>query len=145
MTIRINVSALIIRDGKILLSEYETKSGLHYNFPGGGVELNETLYDALHREVWEETGATISIGRLLAVWEYIPPLDDAFGNVHKVAHLFQCDLIEDGIAQKPDANQLGSRWISLADLKGIALYPMLGDNLLRVINGELDDVFYGRV
>ncbi len=148
MTVRVNVSAVIIRDDKILLSEYDDKSGLHYNFPGGGVELNESLYEALHREVWEETGAKISIGRLLAVWEYIPPPDDVYGNVHKVGHLFHCELLANSEAhgaQKLDEKQTGSAWIALKELKEITLYPMLGKNLFSVINGELDDVFYGQV
>ena len=99
---RTNVAAVIIRDNKLLLSEYDNEVGLHYNFPGGGVDLNETLYDAVKREVWEETHATVTVGKLLAIWEYLPPENDKFGNVHKIAHLFACQLKPDSEPRTPD-------------------------------------------
>lgn len=37
--IRVSVRAVIVRDGAILLSEYDDENGLHYNLPGGGVEM----------------------------------------------------------------------------------------------------------
>lgn len=145
---RTNVAGIIIRDGKLLLSEFDDASGLHYNFPGGGVELEETLHDALKREVWEETRAKVTIGKLLAVWDSIPPSDDPYGNVHKITHLFSCELNVDSEPQKPeqpDPNQIGIRWVSLDKLHTIQLYPDLGDDLLEVIQGKLSDVFYGTI
>lgn len=145
---RTNVCGVILRDNQILLAEYETDLGLHYNFPGGGVELNETLHEALKREVWEETGAIVTVGKLLAVWEYIPPDDDPHGNVHKVAHLFQCTLAEGSEPHTPeqlDPLQIGIRWIPLEKLTSIQLYPELGDDVYKIVYGKLDDIFYGKV
>ena len=55
--IRVSTKALILRDNAILLVEYDDESGLHYNMPGGGVEPDETLEEALKREMQEETCA----------------------------------------------------------------------------------------
>ena len=38
MTIRLNVAAVIVREDKILLVEFDDETGLHYNLPG--VESN---------------------------------------------------------------------------------------------------------
>ncbi len=54
------VSAAIIRDGKVLIVRRARPSaaGL-YTLPGGGVELGETLRDAVVREVREETALVV--------------------------------------------------------------------------------------
>ncbi len=147
-TPRINVAGVILRNNKLLLAEYNDASGIHYNFPGGGVHLGETLHDAVKREVWEETGARVTVGKLMAVWEYIPPEDDPYGNVHKIGHLFNCELVADSepnMPEQPDPSQVGIRWVSLEKLDTIQLYPELGQDLHRIIRGELDNVFYGKV
>ena len=69
---RIGVSAVIVRDDAILLVAFDDQLGYHFNLPGGGVELGESLHEALHREVREETNAAVEIGRLLLVGEYMP-------------------------------------------------------------------------
>jgi 8-oxo-dGTP diphosphatase len=54
------VSAAIIRDGKALIVRRARSpaAGL-YTLPGGGVELGETLLDAVVREVREETALVV--------------------------------------------------------------------------------------
>jgi ADP-ribose pyrophosphatase YjhB (NUDIX family) len=54
------VSAAIIRDGKVLIVRRarEPASGL-YTLPGGGVEVGETLFEAVKREVREETALEV--------------------------------------------------------------------------------------
>jgi 8-oxo-dGTP diphosphatase len=54
------VSAAIFRDGRVLIVRRAAPPahGL-YTLPGGGVELGETLVDAVNREVREETGLKV--------------------------------------------------------------------------------------
>src|SRR5215472_11536410 len=54
------VSAAIIRDGKVLIVR-RARPPAHglFTLPGGGVELGETLHEAVIREVFEETALTI--------------------------------------------------------------------------------------
>ncbi|EJW12285.1 NUDIX hydrolase [Rhodovulum sp. PH10] len=54
------VSAAIFRDGRVLLVRRarEPARGT-WTLPGGGVELGETLLEAVRREVAEETGLAI--------------------------------------------------------------------------------------
>src|SRR5271169_6823498 len=71
------VSAAIFRDGRVLIVRraQPPAHGL-YTLPGGGVELGETLVEAVIREVHEETGLEIEpLG--LAGYRQLIARDDA--------------------------------------------------------------------
>jgi 8-oxo-dGTP diphosphatase len=61
LTFRPAVYGVIIQDGKILLS----KQWDGYDFPGGGIDLGEDTETALIREVKEETGVDVEVGRIV--------------------------------------------------------------------------------
>lgn len=63
MSFRPAVYGVIIKDNKILLSPQ--RDG--YDFPGGGMEIYETIEECLLREVKEETGLNVDAGTLLHV------------------------------------------------------------------------------
>jgi len=70
--IRVAANALIVRDGKVLLVEFGGGTDReHFNFPGGGVELGETLEEAVRREVREEACLDVEVERLLLIVESI--------------------------------------------------------------------------
>ncbi len=52
-----SVVGIVIKDNQVLIGRTVNKDDryLKYTFPGGGVEPNESLRDAVEREVWEET------------------------------------------------------------------------------------------
>lgn len=70
--IRVRAGAIIIENKAILLVEFNDENGLHYNVPGGGVETEETVIEAVRREVREEVQAEIEVGPLAFVYEYSP-------------------------------------------------------------------------
>jgi 8-oxo-dGTP pyrophosphatase MutT (NUDIX family) len=79
LSFRSSVYAVMVLEGKVLLLTNHN-NGL-FTFPGGGVDLGETLENALRRELIEETGLEVEIGGLLHVAEqffYYDPLDKAF-------------------------------------------------------------------
>lgn len=63
---RIAVSALIFEGGRILLAHRRDIDW--WNLPGGGMEVGETVEEALHREVYEETGLKVEIEQLVGVY-----------------------------------------------------------------------------
>ena len=67
------VSAVIFRDGKVLLvRRARDPSKGFYSLPGGRVEFGESLHAALTREVDEETGLKIDILGLAGWREVLP-------------------------------------------------------------------------
>jgi ADP-ribose pyrophosphatase YjhB (NUDIX family) len=75
------VSAVIFRDGKVLLLK-RAKSPGHgfWSLPGGRVEFGESLHIALAREVDEEAGLKIDIVALAGWREVLPSTGGSGGH-----------------------------------------------------------------
>src|ERR1700738_3250125 len=63
---RIGVFAIIVQDGAVLLSLRRDIDW--WNLPGGGMELGETVDEAVCREVREETGLEVEVEYLVGVY-----------------------------------------------------------------------------
>lgn len=57
VSFRPSVYGVLIEDGKVLMS----KQWDGYDFPGGGVDIGETVHEAVIREFFEETGLTVEV------------------------------------------------------------------------------------
>ena len=86
---RPSVYGVIIQDGKVLLS----RQWDGYDFPGGGVELGETIEEALIREVKEETGVDIKVGRLLTCEVSFFKLSGSGTFVQSILMYYTCRII----------------------------------------------------
>ena len=65
--IRPSVCAIIINNNNQLLLEQRSDNQL-WGLPGGGVEIGESVTQALYREVIEETGLNIQIIKLIGIY-----------------------------------------------------------------------------
>ena len=93
--IRPSVAAIIRNaDGEVLLQR-RSDNGL-WGLPGGSVEIGESVTTAIAREVREETGLVVEVGRLVGVYS-----DPSFqvvrykdGNVvHYINTLMTCRIV----------------------------------------------------
>jgi len=112
------VSAAIFRAGRVLIVRRGTPplQGI-YTLPGGGVELGETLAEAIAREVLEETGLTIEPLALAGYREVI--VRDAEGKAerHFVILPFAARYVAGEIALNAELAE--AVWLLPAELSGL--------------------------
>jgi 8-oxo-dGTP diphosphatase len=126
--IRIRVGVLICRDGEVLLVRHEKGSRSYWLVPGGGVDAGETMVAAGERELLEETGYSVDIGRLLLVCEAIDPRP---GGRHIVNAVYAGTIRGGVLAVGVDDKSLReAKWQPLAALGELEMYPPIGAELL---------------
>ncbi len=118
--IRTSAKAVIIKDGKLLAIKLNDGKEEWYILPGGGQESEETLPEAVEREVREEAGINVKCGDLLFVIEGVHGED-----FHRVDLIFSCDYLGEVTDSELhcDTNQTGTEWLNLAELNRLPLYP----------------------
>lgn len=130
--VRLAVRAVIVEDGRLLLvNAYPGEESALWCAPGGGVETHSSLEDNLVREVYEETGLTISVGEPCLVNEFH---SEARG-FHQVEMFFRCRVEAGELTDEwedPEAVVNRRRFFTRAELAGIALKP---DSLPQVAFG----------
>jgi len=133
---RIRVAAVIIRDNSLLLAEHHKDNQTYYLLPGGGVNKGETLYDALVRELWEETRLKVQPGRLLFLIESIAP--DASRHVIQLAF---AATIEDNAepSKGEDPRVISASFFPAEKLPKLPMFPPLQKTLYNgVLHGFPD-------
>ncbi|WP_155590820.1 NUDIX domain-containing protein [Lysinibacillus cavernae] len=148
--IRNSLKAIIIDDGKILLTKNQDPEGYFYLCPGGGQEHGETFHETLQRECLEEIGSSVHIGELLFIREYIGKNHEhaAFdAAVHQVEYYFLCQLHTLACQPtNPDSHQVGTEWIPIEKLHTYRLYPKAIIPLLQqYVQGQKTTIYLGDV
>lgn len=108
------VQAVVIHDGKILLTQ--RAPGLieagKWGLPGGYVNRDETLKQAIEREIKEETGWTVTETKLLSIIDNPNrPNDD---NRQNIAFNYVCKANEK--VGEPDTEVTHQQWYPLTAL-----------------------------
>jgi len=123
LTFRPSVYGVIVKEGKILLS----KQWDGYDLPGGAIELGETIEQALIREVKEETGVDVRLGKIISCEDSFFKLPGSGKPVQSILIYYQCDLIGGEIStdyltedEKKYAGK--AEWIDISKIKKIKFY-----------------------
>jgi 8-oxo-dGTP diphosphatase len=120
------VSAAIFRDGRVLIVRraQPPAQGL-YTLPGGGVELGETLADAVIREIREETGLEIEPLALAGYRQVIAR--DGAGRIER--HFVILPFAARWIAGEVSLNEelAEARWLKPSELSGLETTEGLAD------------------
>ncbi len=118
--IRTSAKAVIIQNGRLLAIKLNDGKEEWYILPGGGQDGEETLPQAVEREVSEETGIKVQCQDLLFAIEGVH--GEAF---HRIDLVFACAYL--GMAENAtihsDTNQTGYDWLDISVLNQLPLYP----------------------
>lgn len=139
--IRNSAKALVIRNGKMAAIKVRDAGEEWYIMPGGGQEAEETLSEAVCREVLEELGIFVACGELLFVVEGVH--GEAF---HRVDLVFACDDLGDApnSVLHGDTNQVGTAWLDIETLDSQPLYPSkLRRQIMNYYHGKPHRVYLG--
>ena len=110
------VAALIRRDGRVLLSQRRPDQSLPlcWEFPGGKVEPGESPEAALVREVREELGCEVQVGRIFEV----------VFHAYEAFDLYMLVYDAQIVAGAPAAQQVAAvAWVAPAEIPGMKLPP----------------------
>jgi 8-oxo-dGTP diphosphatase len=123
LQMRPSVYGVIISDGKVLL----VRQWDGYDFPGGGIDLGETIEEALVREVKEESGMDVVVGEIIACENSFFKTNKG-EYLHSVLLYYTCEVVGgelsiDGIdeAEKAYVRDL-PEWVPLEKLDTIKFY-----------------------
>ncbi|MCX4966315.1 NUDIX hydrolase [Streptomyces sp. NBC_00654] len=109
------MTGIVIEDDRLLLLNQDTDGPRSWSLPGGKVEDGETLEEALVREMREETGAEIEVGRLLYLCDNI--------NAHVVHITFEARRVGGEIGavkEGADTRQIrGVEFVALDDVPAL--------------------------
>jgi 8-oxo-dGTP diphosphatase len=120
MSFRLAAYAVCIEDGRVLLARHvPPKGGTNWTLPGGRVEHAEDPFDAVIREVAEETGCEAVVERLLGVdSRVIPAADRVAGGPehHNVGIFYQVRITGGQLRPEPNGETAESVWTPIPDV-----------------------------
>lgn len=132
---RIGVKGVIVRGGRILLlhrrDDLQLVPGL-WDLPGGGVEAGDGLEESLVREVREETGFVVRVGRPVHAW-IVRARPTSGRRFRGIIVCYECST---RAAREPSLDpdeHTEFAWVPLAKLAGYPLPPDQGAAIRKAL------------
>jgi len=127
------VHALVFKEGRMLLTKRSKEpSKGKWSLPGGRIELGETVYEAVKREVFEECSVEIEIERIIDVADSIISDEEGRIRYHFVLIYLLARYKAGDIKAQSDAEDVG--WFTPAEIAELDMHPRLRAVLMRALS-----------
>jgi ADP-ribose pyrophosphatase YjhB (NUDIX family) len=126
----------VIQDGSrivLVQRDKEPSKGL-WTFPGGAVELGESLHDAARREAHEETNLQVELGPVATVLDHVVRDKDGQVRYHYVIVDYMARPIGGVLQAGTDVRD--ARWFRLADLDTLDMTEKAGQLARELLGRE---------
>lgn len=112
--------AIVLDQNQVLLIRRaaEPHAGL-WGFPGGAIELGETIAQALRREVLEETGLDVNVGELVTIIDAIVKDHEGKIKFHYIVHIYKAT--PNGGTLKKGSDAAEARWVPFGEVDNYEL------------------------
>ncbi|OGH59800.1 MAG: hypothetical protein A2725_02165 [Candidatus Magasanikbacteria bacterium RIFCSPHIGHO2_01_FULL_33_34] len=120
------VRAITVKDNKLLVLKRIKSQEIYWVFPGGGVEEGESDIEALEREMKEETGYEVKVGKFFANYHFLASYMDADENFYLAEIIGGSESNPHGPEYDEHNEYEGTHevdWIDLDRLRGDDLRP----------------------
>jgi len=143
------VAAIIVRDSRLLICQRRGDKAfpLKWEFPGGKVEAGESLTDALTREIVEELGVRIEIGREVYRRQYryaelVAPIEIVFYLAKIVGVNFGDSFSDEQTGAEFAADNVNRTfekvvWVTRAELSEYEFLAANAELIAQITNGSL--------
>ena len=133
-TIFTNMCMVYDGEGNVLVQNRLNPDWSGIVFPGGHVEAGESFYDAAVREVFEETGLTVSELQMCGIKDWFR--DDG---TRYVVLLYKTDKFEGELASSDEGEVM---WIPLAKMQGMEIPESMKTMLKVFLEDNLSEQFF---
>ena len=112
---RATVATIVARDGRYLLVEEETPSGVRINQPAGHLESGETLLAGAARETLEETAYRVAPTALVGIYRWqSPESHETF-----IRFAFAAEIVAHEAGRPLDEGILRALWLPYDELAAL--------------------------
>ncbi|BAK76104.1 NUDIX hydrolase [Pseudogulbenkiania sp. NH8B] len=109
----VTVAAVIEREGRFLMVEEDTPEGLRLNQPAGHLEHGETLFEAVRREVLEETAWHFEPEALVGIYLADKPGSD----ITYLRFTFCGRALREETERRLDDGIVAAPWLTAAEIR----------------------------
>lgn len=124
---------MIYKDNKILVQNRKKEDYQGIAFPGGHVELGESIIDSVIREVYEETNLVVRDLTLCGVKQFY-----TLDNIRYMVFIYKTDKFEGSLKSSEEGE------VFFIDRKDISIYNHVDDflEIIDICDGKLNELYY---
>jgi ADP-ribose pyrophosphatase YjhB (NUDIX family) len=131
----VGVGVVVLRGDEVLLVQRgKAPNKGQWSIPGGKQRLGETVMQAVHRELLEETAVKIKQAALLDVVDVIMQDDNGKIQYHYTLVDYQAEWLSGECRSGDDADAV--KWVSFDELNSVGLLDKTRDIILKAFSNS---------